>query len=154
MPNRPASNWRDVVISAVHHVQLAMPVGREAEAEDFYEGILGLRRVAKPAHLEERGGCWFENGDVRIHLGVEPDFRPALKAHTALMVDALGGLKAVFESAGIEVTVDQPLPGFDRFYVSDPFGNRLEFLESRDSTRRPAGSGPANSVSHSGDRSR
>lgn len=121
------------MISAVHHVQLAMPAGREAEAEDFYEGLLGLRQVAKPAHLERRGGCWFENGDVRIHLGVEPDFRPARKAHPALMVDDLDTLKAVFESAGIEVTVDQPLPGFDRFYVSDPFGNRLEFLESKDS---------------------
>lgn len=121
------------MISALHHVQLAMPVGREAEAEDFYEKILELRRVAKPAHLEARGGCWFEVGDVRLHLGVESEFRPAKKAHPALIVDDLEALKAVFENAGIEVTVDQPLPGFDRFYVSDPFGNRLEFLEPRDS---------------------
>lgn len=122
------------MISAVHHVQLAMPVGREAEAEAFYERILGLRRMAKPPHLEMRGGCWFEDGDVRIHLGVEADFRPARKAHPALIVDDLGAFKAVFESVGIEVTEDQPLPGFDRFYVSDPFGNRLEFLEPRDSS--------------------
>ena len=127
------------MILAVHHVQLAMPIGREVEAEDFYEGLLGLRRVAKPSHLEGRGGCWFEHGDVRLHLGAELDFRPARKAHPALMVDDLDTLKAVFESAGIEVMVDQPLPGFDRFYVSDPFGNRLEFLESKDSSPRHTG---------------
>jgi len=121
------------VISSLHHVQLAMPAGREEEAEDFYGKILGLRRVAKPAHLETRGGCWFERGEVRIHLGVESDFRPARKAHPALMVEDLGALQAVFEKAGIDVLIDQPLPGFDRFYVSDPFGNRLEFLEPSDS---------------------
>ncbi|HEX6299783.1 MAG TPA: VOC family protein [Acidimicrobiia bacterium] len=126
------------MISALHHVQLAMPVGPEAEAEEFYEGILGLRRVAKPAHLGSRGGCWFDNGEVRIHLGVESEFRPARKAHPALLVDDLEALKAVFGKAGIDVTMDQPLPGFERFYSSDPFGNRLEFLELSDSLPEPS----------------
>lgn len=116
-------------ISALHHVQLAMPVGGEEEAEDFYEKILGIPRAKKPAHLEARGGAWFENEHVRIHLGVEDDFKPAKKAHPALMVDDLEALQSVFEKEGVEVVVDQPLPGFDRFYVSDPFGNRLEFLQ-------------------------
>lgn len=118
-----------VVIRELHHVLLAMPAGGEAGAEAFYSGLLGIPRVTKPEHLEVRGGCWFESGNVRIHLGVEGEFRPARKAHPALIVDDLAALGGVLEEAGVEVIVDEPLPGFDRFYASDPFGNRLEFLQ-------------------------
>lgn len=120
---------KSVVFRALHHVQLAMPAGGEAEAEAFYSGILGLTRVGKPPHLEARDGCWFEAGGIRVHLGVESDFRPARKAHPALMVDDLEVLRTVLEEAGIGMVGDEPLPGFDRFYAFDPFGNRLEFLQ-------------------------
>lgn len=120
------------MIIGLHHVQLAMPTGGEAAAEAFYAGLLGIPRVAKPAHLEARGGCWFEDENVKIHLGVEAEFRPARKAHPALLVDDLTSLRTALEDAGVEVVVDQPLPGFDRFYASDPFGNRLEFLTEAD----------------------
>ncbi|GMQ86020.1 MAG: VOC family protein [Acidimicrobiia bacterium] len=121
-----------MTILGVHHVQLAMPRGREADAEVFYEGLLGIQRVPKPPHLEERGGCWFESQAVRLHLGVEDGFAPAGKAHPALLVDDLGSLRQRLTGAGVEVVDDQPLPGFDRFYASDPFGNRLEFLSPLD----------------------
>ncbi|HSJ33727.1 MAG TPA: VOC family protein [Acidimicrobiia bacterium] len=117
------------MIRQFHHVLLAMPAGGEADAEAFYAGLLEIPRVVKPEHLEARGGCWFEDGEVRIHLGIEADFRPARKAHPALIVDDLAALKLTLEEAGVAVAVDQPLPGFDRFYASDPFGNRLEFLQ-------------------------
>lgn len=117
------------IITGLHHVQLAMPAGGEPDAENFYDEILGIPRVEKPTHLEARGGCWFEDGSVRIHLGVETDFRPATKAHPAMVVESLAALRRVLEGAGVDVVDDQPLPGFDRFYVSDPFGNRLEFLQ-------------------------
>ncbi|MEJ7722438.1 MAG: GntR family transcriptional regulator [Ilumatobacteraceae bacterium] len=70
----------------VDHVQLAMPVGGEADARRFYTDVLGLAEVPKPAALAARGGCWFESGEVRVHLGVEDDFHPARKAHPALVV--------------------------------------------------------------------
>lgn len=117
-----------MTIRGLHHVQLAIPPGRESEAEGFYSGLLGMRRVEKPAHLEKRGGCWFESGDTRIHLGIEEDFRPARKAHPALLVDDLEESRRSLEQAGVRVLEDQPLPGFDRFYADDPFGNRIEFL--------------------------
>jgi catechol 2,3-dioxygenase-like lactoylglutathione lyase family enzyme len=116
-------------IRAIDHVQLAMPAGGEKQATDFYEGLLGLRRVAKPAHLAQRGGCWFEAGSARIHLGVEADFRAARKAHPALIVDALDELIAALTRAGYSVRADEPLEGFDRVYVDDPFGNRIELME-------------------------
>jgi catechol 2,3-dioxygenase-like lactoylglutathione lyase family enzyme len=119
------------MIEGLHHVQLAMPPGGEAEAIAFYEGVLGIRRVPKPANLEGRGGCWFETSTVKVHLGVEPDFRPATKAHPAFVVTDLADLRARLVESGYETMEDEPLPGFDRFYAHDPFGNRLEFLSPR-----------------------
>ena len=116
-------------IVGVHHVQLAMPGGGEAKAVAFYEGLLGISQVSKPPNLEVRGGCWFESGPVRIHLGVEHAFSPASKAHPALLVDDLTAIRRHLIRAAVESVDDQPLPGFDRFYAYDPFGNRLEFLE-------------------------
>ncbi|MDP2624125.1 MAG: VOC family protein [Actinomycetota bacterium] len=126
-----------------HHVQLAMPEGEEAAAVAFYEGILGIPQVAKPPHLRARGGCWFESETVRIHLGVESDFRPARKAHPALLVHDLATIKRHLVDAGIAPVEDQPLWGFDRIYVNDPFGNRIEVLEATltSSEKAPADSG-------------
>ena len=116
------------MIVGLHHVQLAMPPGEEVAATEFYEGLLGIPKVAKPSHLQKRGGCWFESDSVRIHLGVESDFRPAKKAHPALLVESLDAVRVRLADAGVSIADDKPLPGFRRFYVSDPFGNRIEIL--------------------------
>jgi catechol 2,3-dioxygenase-like lactoylglutathione lyase family enzyme len=129
LPEPVRSDHHRPVFRSLHHVQLAMPLDGETAAVEFYQKILGIPRVEKPAHLEARGGCWFEDASVRIHLGVDPEFKAAKKAHPALVIDDLSALRAILEASGVEVVVDQPLPGFNRFYVSDPFGNRLEFLE-------------------------
>lgn len=120
-----------MTVVGLHHVQLAMPVGGETTATDFYERLLGIPRVAKPAHLEVRGGCWFEAETVRVHLGVEEDFRPAKKAHPALLVEDLESVRQLLVDEGVEVIDDQPLPGYDRIYTFDPFGNRVELLSPR-----------------------
>lgn len=117
-----------MTILAIEHVQLAMPRGREADARDFYAGLLGLAEVPKPPELADRGGAWFESGSVKIHLGVEADFRPAQKAHAALLVRDLRGLAERLRAAGVAV-VDDPRDGYARVYVADPFGNRLELVE-------------------------
>ena len=117
-----------MIIRRLHHVQLAMPAGREAEAEAFYSGLLDLPRVPKPANLERRGGCWFRSDAVEIHLGVDRPFVPARKVHPALLVEDLASLRVRLDAAGVPLTDDGPLEGFERFYATDPFGNRLEFL--------------------------
>lgn len=118
-------------IRAIHHVQLAMPPGGEREAVAFFEGVLGLPEVPKPPDMAARGGCWFEAGDVRLHLGVEAGFRPARKAHPALLVDDLDTLAAHLRDHGASVTAGDPLDGFAvRYFVDDPFGNRIELLQA------------------------
>ena len=117
----------------LHHVQLAMPRGREDEAEAFYSGLLGLERVPKPPNLAKRGGCWFRGDVLELHLGVEEPFNPAKKAHPALQVSDVAALRDRLAGAGAEVWEDEPLEGYERFYASDPFGNRIEFLCPRSS---------------------
>ena len=118
-----------MAIVGLDHVQLAMPSGGEAAARLFYGDLLGLDEVPKPFHLAARGGCWFERGAVKLHLGVDPDFRPARKAHPALLVRDLQALAGRLKAAGHVVRTDEPLEGYDRFFVDDPFGNRIELLE-------------------------
>lgn len=118
-------------IVGVDHVQLAMPAGREAEARAFYAGLLGIPERAKPPVLAARGGVWFESGPLKLHLGVDSDFRPARKAHPGLLVSGLEALIGDLQRAGYHVATDEPIEGYLRVYVDDPFGNRLELMEPR-----------------------
>src|SRR5689334_1754063 len=106
-----------------------MPAGGERDAVAFYQALLGIPEVPKPPNLAARGGCWFEEGDLKVHLGVDADFRPARKAHPALRVHDLAALASRLADAGCRVVDDEPLEGHDRVYVDDPFGNRIELLE-------------------------
>ncbi|HEX3565556.1 MAG TPA: VOC family protein [Acidimicrobiales bacterium] len=117
-------------VTGIDHVQLAMPVGLEAEqrAEAFYRDLLGLPRRPKPPELAKRGGCWFERGPARVHLGVEDDFRPARKAHPALVVSGIEELCAALVAAGHEVRRTEDVPGMPQWFVNDPFGNRIELV--------------------------
>jgi len=108
-----------------------MPAGAEEHAAAFYEKVLGLPQIPKPPHLARRGGCWFETDDVKVHLGVDADFRPATKAHPAFLVDDLPRLVERLTAAGYAVVTDEPLASYDRVYVTDPFGNRIELMEPR-----------------------
>jgi catechol 2,3-dioxygenase-like lactoylglutathione lyase family enzyme len=118
-------------VRRIDHVLLAMPAGRESEARAFYHEILGIPEVAKPTQLAARGGCWFESGELKVHLGIEKDFVPARKAHPAFVVDDLDGLTSVLKQAGCILTADEPLQGYDRIFVDDPFGNRIELLQPK-----------------------
>jgi catechol 2,3-dioxygenase-like lactoylglutathione lyase family enzyme len=122
-------------IDRLEHVQLAMPPGGEALARAFYGGVLEIPEISKPPNLAKRGGCWFERGDLKIHLGVESEFRPARKAHPALLVVDLQVLVDRLKSAGHDVREDEPLEGYHRVYVDDPFGNRIELMEPTASQR-------------------
>ena len=135
------------IIVGIDHVQLTMPAGGEDAARAFYGGLLGLREVPKPGPLAGRGGCWFvgastgrrEGGgsasalaSFSLHLGAEADFRPARKAHVALLVEDLEGLRGALDAAGA-TTVDDDAPiSVRRCYAFDPFGNRLELVDRRD----------------------
>jgi catechol 2,3-dioxygenase-like lactoylglutathione lyase family enzyme len=113
---------------AIDHVQVAIPVGGEEVARQFYSGLVGLVEIPKPADMAGRGGCWFAVGALQLHLGVEAEFRPAKKAHVALACGDLARLRARLDAAGCPVKDDVPVAGRARFFSEDPFGNRIEFV--------------------------
>lgn len=117
--------------TSIDHLQLAMPAGREDEARTFYAGMLGMKEVAKPEKLARRGGCWFESGSVQIHLGVEADFRPAKKAHPALVCNDYSDFIKRLTQHGVQVNEVDDIPGVRRCHIHDPFGNRIELIDSQ-----------------------
>jgi len=121
---------RRFVFQRLDHIQLAIPAGGEQECRAFWGGLLGLPELPKPPVLAARGGCWFEGPGFQLHLGVEPDFRPALKAHPGFQIRGAKALAEILLAAGYLTTWSDDVPGQDRFHTTDPFGNRLEFLES------------------------
>ena len=118
------------MIVGLDHVQVAVPAGRDDEIRAFYGVLLGLAELEKPAALRARGGAWFQVGVHELHLGVEAGFAPARKAHPAFSVDDLDALSATLATAGCEPEWDDAIPGVRRFFVHDPFGNRLELIEA------------------------
>jgi catechol 2,3-dioxygenase-like lactoylglutathione lyase family enzyme len=120
-------------ITRLDHVQLAMPPGGEAKAREFYGRILNLHEIEKPAPLQAKGGCWFAGDGLELHLGVQADFVPATKAHPGLRVADLDAARDHLQAAGIPIIDDNSGVAIRRFYVNDPFGNRLEFMQEGDS---------------------
>lgn len=116
------------MIRALHHLELAVREGEEEAGRRFWNGVLGLQEIPKPASLDARG-CWFQLPDGReIHLGVAEEFSPATKAHPAFAVDDIDAIATALAAAGHPVRWDRRLQR-RRFYSADPWGNRLEFTE-------------------------
>lgn len=116
-------------LKKLDHVGIAAPTGSEYEAREFYGGILGMEEIEKPETLQKNGGVWFRSSGFELHIGIDEPFTPARKAHPAFEVDSLDDLMEYLDSQEVSYTPDDQLPGAKRIYVSDPFGNRLEFLE-------------------------
>ena len=116
-------------VNSIDHVQLAMPAGAEDLVIEFYAGVLGLTEVSKPPELAKRGGAWFEGPSIKLHLGVEQEFRPARKAHVGFVVDNVVDLVDLCRTQNLETTDINEIDGYRRAHVFDPLGNRLEFME-------------------------
>jgi catechol 2,3-dioxygenase-like lactoylglutathione lyase family enzyme len=115
-------------ITGIDHVQLAMPVGAEEQARRFYSGVLGLAEIGKPAALAVRGGVWFQCGAAQLHLGADPAFQAAKKAHPALIVADFAMYAAILEGHGLTLNPEETVGGRLRATLFDPFGNRLELI--------------------------
>lgn len=127
--SKSAPQLRSYGFIGLDHVQLAAPAGCEADARQFFGALLGMEEIEKPEKLRKRGGVWFRCGIHQLHIGVDLHYSPAKKSHPAIRVKNLPALKERIQGFGIAVADDELLPGARRFYVEDPFGNRLEFLE-------------------------
>ncbi|MFJ8262633.1 VOC family protein [Rummeliibacillus sp. NPDC094406] len=114
---------------SIDHIQLAAPKGSEEIARKFYNDILEFKEVEKPATLKKNGGVWFASGNIQVHIGIEEPFFPSKKAHPAFEIENIEELKIHFSKNQVEYVEDELLPGANRMYIFDPFGNRIELLE-------------------------
>lgn len=117
------------IFKSIDHVQLAAPKDSEPIARQFFGEVLGFKEIEKPEALKKKGGVWFEFGNYQIHIGIEEPFAPAKKAHPAFQIENLESLKEHLTNKEINYIVDYDLPGANRIYIHDPFGNRMEMLE-------------------------
>ncbi len=117
------------MFKSIDHIQLAAPKGSEEIAKSFFGDILGFQEIEKPEMLKNRGGVWFEFASYQVHIGIEEPFAPAKKAHPAFQVEHIEALKMHLLKNDVSFIVDEDLPGANRIYLSDPFGNRIEILE-------------------------
>jgi len=132
-----------LAVLRINHVQIAMPQGQEEAARRFYGGVLGLSELPKPSRLAARGGAWFALAGAQLHLGVDADFRAAKKAHVAFDVEELDALAERCRASGHAPRPDEEIDGRRRFFVDDPFGNRVEVIEARPAARGKGSGDPA-----------
>jgi catechol 2,3-dioxygenase-like lactoylglutathione lyase family enzyme len=120
-------------IVRVDHVQVTVPPALEAEATRFYGEVLGLERIPKPTESAKRGGAWFRHGAVQVHVSIESIDERAnadSKRHVCYVVADLAAAERAFRDAGVAILADPtPEPGWPRFYVRDPAGNRIEIAQ-------------------------
>ena len=112
------------------HVTVTMPPNGEEEARSFYGGLLGLREIPKPESIRSRGGLWFDADGLDIHVSVEESKLRAADArrHFGLEHPDLAAIRTRLEAAGVRTEHGRPAP-WQRFFVFDPFGNRIEIHE-------------------------
>jgi catechol 2,3-dioxygenase-like lactoylglutathione lyase family enzyme len=118
--------------ASFHHVNVTVPRELEAEAKHFYGVVMGLKEVAKPESSRGRGGAWYQLGSLQLHLSIEEALGENCisKRHVCYTVSDLAQAEERFRRAGVEILADDlPTPGWSRFYVRDPGGNRLEIAQ-------------------------
>ena len=118
------------IFHRLNHVQIPIPPGEEAEAQarEFYGEILGLEEIEAPEVLREQGFFWYQLADTELHVGPETDFHVS-RRHPAYEVANLTALKCYMISRKVTFSETSQLVDRERFFIYDPFGNRIELIE-------------------------
>src|SRR5579871_2616150 len=107
-------------VTQIDHVSVIVTdLGRSRR---FYKGVLGLEEIAKPKTFDF-AVLWFDLGNQQLHLLQKPQPDSVSARHFALRVDDARGARSYFTGHGIATQETTPIPGADRFFVSDPDGN-------------------------------
>jgi catechol 2,3-dioxygenase-like lactoylglutathione lyase family enzyme len=122
-------------IVGLDHVTIQIDDGDETlrHALRFYVELLGLAPLDRPPNTDNgRPGAWLACGPQQLHIitgaGASAENRVS-RRHPAFRVSDLEGLRHRLEAEGVEIVAGNCFPGQKRFFVHDPWGNRLEFVE-------------------------
>jgi catechol 2,3-dioxygenase-like lactoylglutathione lyase family enzyme len=123
------------LIVGLDHVNLLIDTADDAldRARAFYQELLGLEPLERPANTDSgRPGAWYKCGVQQLHLSTENDasiINKASRRHPAFRVSDLDALRERLQKAGVEIIAGNRFPGQERFFVRDPWANRLEFVQ-------------------------
>jgi catechol 2,3-dioxygenase-like lactoylglutathione lyase family enzyme len=119
-------------VVALSHVNVTVPAHLEAAAKTFYQTVLGLKEIPKPAGTRQNVGAWYELGGVQLHLSVEEKVTNAASdRHVCYVVADLAVAERYMRDCGTQIIPDpRPIAGVKRFYVRDPGGNLIEITEA------------------------
>ncbi|MHC5596041.1 MAG: VOC family protein [Nostoc sp.] len=118
-------------LKAVHHIQVTYPLEVENAMLFFYSKVLGLTEIPRPEVIKNDSGAWYKLGDIELHISTEKNANnQASRRHYCFQVDNLNAFEEHLKGHGVEIIPDQrPLPGYVRFFLRDPGGNRIEIAE-------------------------
>ena len=121
------------MVIGVHHTSL--PVNGLERSMKFYCGVLGLGVLPRP----DMGvpGVWLDLGNAQLHLIDHPEsvdvevveFANPRGRHEAFEVADLAAMKAHLEANNI--TVNDAGSRLSQFWVQDPDGHVIEFIQPR-----------------------
>ncbi|MBI3468175.1 MAG: VOC family protein [Planctomycetes bacterium] len=112
--------------SGIHHCSII--VTDLARADHFYREVLGLKPIHKPRTFDFTV-LWYQLGDQHVHLIPSSEADAVSPRHMALHVSDARATRRYFKRLGIACRETTPIPGADRFFVSDPDGNLIECIQ-------------------------
>jgi catechol 2,3-dioxygenase-like lactoylglutathione lyase family enzyme len=121
-------------IRRLQHISIEIEAGREDEARRFYGEALGLKEKRRPMGLRDRALIWFDVGDGEdeIHLiRMDPDAftSPRREDHLCIEVDDIDAMRTHLRQQDVPVQETSVIDNRPRFFVTDPFGNRIELVQ-------------------------
>ena len=123
-----------MTVRRIQHVSVPMPPGAEAQARQFYGGALGLEEVTPPVDLDRLQLVWFRIGGEgegdELHCFTEPGMHPNTDAqHLCFEVEDLEATRKRLSEHGVDIEPTIEIRNRPRFFVHDPFGNRIELVQ-------------------------
>ncbi len=121
-------------IKRLQHISIEIEAGREDEARRFYGDALGLKEKRRPIGLKDRPLIWYDVGDGEdeIHL-IRTDkgafAAPRREDHLCIEVDDIAAMRAHLTQRGVPIQETSVIDNRPRFFVTDPFGNRIELVQ-------------------------
>lgn len=118
-------------VVGLQHASIPMPAGGNARARDFYGSKLGLKEKVVPDSLDGEKLVWFQLGDSgdELHVFTEDGESRSPGQHICIRVDDADAWRSSLSSKGIEILETEAIVNRPRFFIRDPFGNRLEITQ-------------------------
>ncbi|MBW4444671.1 MAG: VOC family protein [Plectolyngbya sp. WJT66-NPBG17] len=115
-------------IDAIDHIQITTSPDLQDEMRFFYGTLLGLTPLEQPKSLQNNGIAWYQLGHIQLHISTEKDATNyASRRHICFRVQSLSAFRQHLSTHNIDIIPDQqPIEEYDRFYLRDPGGNRIE----------------------------